>query len=285
MAQDPQRVRCIKQNQTKSNKIICKLTERGKNSFHTRYYTSKTGTDASNWIFENAKKLAGSNSAITVKQFKHKYNQPSVIATIPGNSPNLVIVGAHLDSTGGSATARSPGADDDGSGSVTIMEAFRVLAASGKKPQNTLEFHWYSGEEAGLLGSKDVFASYKKQGKTVVGMLQQDMTGYSPSGKPAVITDSVDASLTDFVFKIATEYTGAEPNTSECGYGCSDHASASANGFRKFSFCFFQMKCFIANTICSRIASAFVFEDEFNKSNPNIHSSRDVSFSFFLPVD
>lgn len=43
---------------------------------------------------------------------------------------------------------------------------------------NTLEFHWYAGEEGGLLGSGDIFDSYKADGAVVKAMLQQDMTGY-----------------------------------------------------------------------------------------------------------
>ena len=97
----------------------------------------------------------------------------------------------------------APGADDDGSGTVTILEAFRVLLSSddvvaGNAP-NTIEFHWYSAEEGGLLGSQAIFSSYEKQGRVVKAMLQQDMTGYVQgtldAGKPesvGVITDFVD---------------------------------------------------------------------------------------------
>lgn len=138
-----------------------------------------------------------------------------------------------MDSTGGSSSARSPGADDNGSGSVTILEALRVIAESGFKPENTLEFHWYAGEEGGLLGSADIFRNYKASRKSVLAMLNQDMTGYSPSKKMAVYTDNVDAALTEYVSAISTEYIGVAPSTTRCGYGCSDHASARANGFRK----------------------------------------------------
>ena len=73
-------------------------------------------------------------------------------------------------------------ADDDGSGSMTILDALRVILtdsriASGQAP-NTLEFHWYSAEEGGLLGSQAIFQEYAKQGRDVKAMLQQDMTGY-----------------------------------------------------------------------------------------------------------
>jgi leucyl aminopeptidase len=40
----------------------------------------------------------------------------------------------------------SLGADDDGSGSVTILEAFRALLDADFHPVRTVEFHWYSAE-------------------------------------------------------------------------------------------------------------------------------------------
>lgn len=48
---------------------------------------------------------------------------------------------------------------------------------AGNAP-NTIEFQWYSGEEGGLLGSRAIYQQYKKEGKDVRAMLQQDMTGY-----------------------------------------------------------------------------------------------------------
>lgn len=99
--------------------------------------------------------------------------------------------------------------DDDGSGTVTILEAFRVLlsdsrVASGQAP-NTIEFHWYAGEEAGLLGSGAIFNQYKRDGRQVKAMLNQDMTGYVKPGTQAVagvFTDNVDAGLTAFLKKV-----------------------------------------------------------------------------------
>lgn len=40
----------------------------------------------------------------------------------------------------------APGADDDGSGTVTILEALRGLLASGLKPTRNVEFQWYAAE-------------------------------------------------------------------------------------------------------------------------------------------
>ncbi|KFG77937.1 putative leucine aminopeptidase [Metarhizium anisopliae] len=252
------------------NKLLANVTTDGPKSwlktyseFYTRYYRSDTGLQAANWLFNQAKQLAAPNPAITVQRFNHtRFQQPSIIARLPGNSSSLVVVGAHLDSIGSTQTGRSPGADDDGSGTVVVLEALRVLAASGLRPQNTIEFHWYAAEEVGLLGSQDVWASYKAAGRSVVGYLNQDMAGYSPTGVPAVFQDYVDAGLTRYVTALIGDYLHVKPGTSKCGYGCSDHASARANGF----------------------PAAFVAEDTFENSNKAIHSANDTYDKIMWPT-
>ena len=159
-----------------------------------------------------------SNYGAHVEVFPHPWGQASVIATIPGKSNKTVIIGAHQDSINLflPSILAAPGADDDGSGSVTILEALRVLLSSSDiiegKAANTIEFHWYSAEEGGLLGSQAIFSSYEKEGRDIKAMLQQDMTGYVQktieAGEPesvGVITDFVDAGLTDFIKEVITE--------------------------------------------------------------------------------
>jgi Zn-dependent M28 family amino/carboxypeptidase len=105
---------------------------------------------------------------------------------------------------------------------VTILEAFRVILQSDDilkgKHENTLEFHWYSAEEGGLLGSQAIFSAYEKQGRDVKAMLQQDMTGFVTrtldAGKPesvGVIVDFVDPSLTEYIKKIIVEVCCIHP--------------------------------------------------------------------------
>ncbi|PVH78862.1 peptidase family M28 [Cadophora sp. DSE1049] len=241
---------------TEGNSFISRIniTEIDLVRFTTRYYRSATGTQASTWLFNQLSSIAAVNSAITVTRFTHSFNMPSIIVKIPGTSTNLVVVGAHIDSVGSTSTGRSPGADDDGSGTVTILEAFRVLATSGFKPTNTLEFHFYAGEEGGLLGSAAIFANYRTAGKRVLAMLNQDMTGYSPGGKPVVFTDYTNAALNTYMRLIVRQYTGITAGTSSCGYGCSDHASATSNGF----------------------PASFVHEDTMDGSSPYIHTANDA---------
>merc|ERR1712225_132392 len=172
-------------------------------------------------------------------------------------------------------TISDSGADDDGSGTVTILEALRVLLTSDDiikgKGENTVEFHWYSAEEGGLLGSQAIFTEYEKTGRDIKAMLQQDMTGFVQgtldSGKKesvGVITDFVDPALTEFIKKIVTEYCEIPYVETKCGYACSDHASASKAGY----------------------PSAFVIESAFDDSDKHIHTSDDpikyLSFDHML---
>ena len=71
-----------------------------------------------------------------------------------GNSDEPgVVVGAHMD-TLSSAVSIKPGADDDGSGSVTVLETARSLLSSGMHFKKPLYLIWYSAEELGLIGSQ-----------------------------------------------------------------------------------------------------------------------------------
>lgn len=73
----------------------------------------------------------------------------------------------------------APGADDDGSGTVTILEAYRALLAAEYLPETPVEFHWYSAEEGGLLGSQAIAQRYAEEGKQVKAMVQMDMVRLS----------------------------------------------------------------------------------------------------------
>lgn len=54
-----------------------------------------------------------------------------------------------------------------------------VIIESGYTPQDPIEFHFYAGEEGGLLGSQDIVSNYSARTDPPVrikGMLQMDMT-------------------------------------------------------------------------------------------------------------
>ena len=73
--------------------------------------------------------------------------QTNVIAELEGtNDNNVVMAGGHLDSV-----EEGPGINDNGSGSAVLLELAEQVAKL--KPENTLRFAWWGGEEAGLVGS------------------------------------------------------------------------------------------------------------------------------------
>ena len=79
---------------------------------------------------------------------------------------------SHFDSVAG-----GPGADDDTSGTAALLEAARILA---KTPlPATVVFASFTGEEAGLLGSREFVRLARENKWTVVGALNNDMIGWA----------------------------------------------------------------------------------------------------------
>jgi len=83
----------------------------------------------------------------------------NVLGYIEGSDlkDELIIITAHYDHLGKHDTLLFNGADDDGSGTVAIMEiaeAFMLAKRDGKGPRRSILIMPVSGEEKGLLGSK-----------------------------------------------------------------------------------------------------------------------------------
>jgi len=84
----------------------------------------------------------------------------------------VYVVGSHFDSR-----AEGPGADDNTSGTAALLEAARVLA---KHPlPATVVFVSFTGEEAGLLGSREFVRQAAANKWKVVGALNNDMLGWA----------------------------------------------------------------------------------------------------------
>jgi len=112
----------------------------------------------------------------TTLQWFQPGNNPrtaNVIATLKGTvSPDVIyVVASHFDSR-----AEGPGADDNSSGTTMLLETARVLAQHPLPA--TVIFASFTGEEAGLLGSRE-FVRQIRDSLKLVGAMNNDMMGWS----------------------------------------------------------------------------------------------------------
>jgi len=185
----------------------------------------------------------------------------NVLGVIEGSDPKLkdeiVVVGGHYDHLGAFDAYVYNGADDNGSGSVGVLNAARAMALNPQKPKRTVVFALWTGEEEGLLGSRYYVQNPAYPIAKTVAYLNMDMISrpYTeqtmgrmrmmfsiPGGdellkkvKPAnflPVSFSADAGLGD-VLKAANQYVGLdvylrEVGAQERGGGGSDHSSFGA---------------------------------------------------------
>jgi len=213
-------------------------TIRKLSSYRTRFHTSTTGEEAALYIRDTWKMIAAGRDDIEVALVDHeKTPQPSIKMTIRGTRlpDELVVLGGHMDSISGrgSNTAVAPGADDNASGIAVITEIARAAVELDYRPERTLVFYGYAAEEIGLVGSAEIAARAKADGLIVHGVMQLDMTNYTTASKPyiGIVTDFTNSTLNAFSIELIEEYLDIPYKQFECGYGCSDHASWTKNGF------------------------------------------------------
>ncbi len=158
----------------------------------------------------------------------------NVIGILRGSKhpDEYVLLGGHLDSYD-SAT----GAVDDGNGSAVTMEAARLLATSGAKPDRTIMFCLWTGEEFGLLGSKFFVENNTVPLDKIANYFNRDggpLMATSVIVPPAMYDDFVKVCKPlenyneDIPFKV--EERQGEPGPRPKKGGGSDHAYFARNG-------------------------------------------------------
>ncbi|RSH93484.1 hypothetical protein EHS25_007840 [Saitozyma podzolica] len=213
-------------------------------SYYNRVYTSESGVKSQRWLFDEITDIvrkAPPTCRLSIEQFPHAYPQNSIIARFspPGKrntSQPVTIISAHLDSVNfWFPLLDAPGADDNGSGSATILEAFRALVNVGFEPEHgPVEFHWTAGEEAGLLGALDIAEEYQSRGVRVNGVLNVDETAFiKANSTPAINLIKVGATekLNKWVHKLAREYADVDVKFSGMVGRGLDHQAWTKHGY------------------------------------------------------
>jgi hypothetical protein len=93
----------------------------------------------------------------------------------------IAAINVNLDSIHGAQLIRpdsiNNGADDDGSGTVTVLEVAEAFAKAKTKPKRSLLFVWHTGEEKGLLGSRYFADNPTVPRDSIVAQINIDMVG------------------------------------------------------------------------------------------------------------
>lgn len=250
-------------NNLKPTNLSDNLTEL--TQFEDRYSKSSNGVEAANWFVKQATELtkASGRTDVDIQTLDTDgYLQPSVIIKVGTGDAPAVVIGAHMDTLKkgcdwfGSNCGAKPGADDDGSGSVTVLEALRLVLNSGYEFKHPLYFIWYAAEEQGLVGSQQVVAMVEEKNIPIKAVLHFDLTGYAHKKDMTIwlMRDNTSAALNKFMEDIINTYVKRPIQYTQCGYGCSDHASWNDKGY----------------------VTTFAAEAKMENSNPNMHSPQDT---------
>jgi hypothetical protein len=115
---------------------------------------------------------------------RHVVPDRNVLGLLEGSDPKLkdewVLVTAHFDHDGVNGAQILNGADDNGSGTVALMEiadAFALAAQQGQRPKRSVLFCAWNSEERGLLGAWAYTEQPPAPLSNIAGVLNMDMIG------------------------------------------------------------------------------------------------------------
>ena len=160
----------------------------------------------------------------------------NVVGVLPGSDPSkaneAIVVGAHYDHVGlGGRLSMTPersgeihnGADDNASGTASVIEIARAAAADRSRFRRTLIFVAFAGEERGLLGSTHYVASPAIPIGQTVAMLNLDMVGRSRGSVD--VSGLENARIKEDLMAAAQSASGLEIKQEGPGAGRSDDSS------------------------------------------------------------
>lgn len=165
-----------------------------------------------------------------IEEDSHSYN---VIAKLPAaknpRTAQTIVIGAHFDSV------NCAGANDNASGTVSIMEAARILSQpeNAKNLNYNIEFIGFGAEEIGLIGSKEYVRSLQASNRInkVKGMINLDMIGVGNALVQYNSNDKTSHELTDLAKNVADRLGYLETETAQDLHSTSsDHAPFEAVG-------------------------------------------------------
>lgn len=133
----------------------------------------------------------------------------NVVVDISGQSnDSILMLTAHYDHLGMQGSGYFPGANDNSSGCAVVLQTIRNL--ENKAPRFNTRIIFFSGEEAGLLGSKDYVGRAENKGelKRIAGLINLDLLGTGEEG--IMIENAPDEPVLSAAFK--SELQSVQPS-------------------------------------------------------------------------
>eukprot|EP00004_Rigifila_ramosa_P017617 TRINITY_DN42_c0_g1_i4.p1 TRINITY_DN42_c0_g1~~TRINITY_DN42_c0_g1_i4.p1 ORF type:complete len:447 (+),score=122.11 TRINITY_DN42_c0_g1_i4:27-1343(+) len=141
----------------------------------TRYTHTESNRLSARWIRDYFSQFYGD---VFLQNFTYSgQTTQNIIAVKPGRTSEIVVVGAHMDSTSPNGATLAPGCIDDGSGTDGVMLLAKAFA--DVETERTIHFIAFGAEEQGLHGSDYYVARRVQNGYDVRFSLIMDMIGYS----------------------------------------------------------------------------------------------------------
>ena len=172
------------------------------------------------FIADTARKYGAATTSIKFKRSttEGRLELVNVEAVIPGRREDFIIIGSHFDTKKMPDGIKFEGANDAGSSTAVLLEMIRSIKKSGSKPEYTLKFVFFDGEECfneygtndGLLGSK-YYADHLRVQNLVLkcrAVIILDMVG----DKDLTITLPIDSDkrLSEMLLKAAARTGNSE---------------------------------------------------------------------------
>jgi hypothetical protein len=184
-------------------------------------------------------KVSTTVTAVTTRAFDVAARLPAKVPDAR-RLPGVVVVGAHYDHLGyGGRDSLAPGvhephlgADDNASGTATLLEVVRAMAASSTPLRRDVVFLSFSGEEAGVLGSTWL-VKHPPPGLApadIDALVNMDMVGRLRDNALQVFGTDTATEWPDLLTKACSDARVDCVPAAGGGFGASDHAPFYAAG-------------------------------------------------------
>lgn len=167
----------------------------------------------------------------TVERYKYRTNGENLIARLPATTKTAetLLVGAHMDSVS------NAGANDNGTGTVAVLEIARLMTQMPNRQQNVI-FAWFDEEELGLVGSEYMAAAWHKQGVALTSVHTIDMMGWDADKDRAVEIERPDGTLWDY-YQMVNKSHGLNLKLARTNSGSTDHVAWREAGYPSVGLC------------------------------------------------